>query len=403
MKEIFPGYYKKNEEDIRQIWEHGIIMFDTNVLLNLYRYSDSTQNTILDVIRKFSKQIYLPHQAALEYNRNRYEVIAEQEKAYNEFLDKITQIQKDLQSTSKPPFLTVKVDKELNTIFEKVGGEVKESMQKYSDFLKYDPIYTFVSELFSNRITEPFNEDELKEIYKEGEERFKYKVPPGFEDEKNKEGNTKFGDLVLWKQIIKKAKELQKDVLLITDERKIDWWWKLKDGRIMGPRQELVEEIKLSANVDFYMYSSERFLSYGQSFLKEKINQQALQEIEAMKQAEVEELLRTESLNQRFLGRELKLKDEIEYATKRIDEINEEISYIRKRRESILHNNIDVEKYKNLLHELSSDEEKLKNDIHHLISNVKSNYKILNEPLNESDATEMKLRNLINALRKRNS
>ena len=66
----------------------------------------------------------MPHQAALEYNRNRYEVIAEQEKAYNEFLDKIIQIQKDLQSTSKPPFLTNKVDKELNNVFKKVTSEV---------------------------------------------------------------------------------------------------------------------------------------------------------------------------------------------------------------------------------------------------------------------------------------
>ena len=72
MKELFSGYYRKTEDDIKKIWEHGIIMFDTNVLLNLYRYSESTQNTILELIKRFSNQIYLPHQAALEYNRNRY-------------------------------------------------------------------------------------------------------------------------------------------------------------------------------------------------------------------------------------------------------------------------------------------------------------------------------------------
>lgn len=76
MKELFPGYYRKTEADIKRIWENGIIMFDTNVLLNLYRYSESTQKTILELIKKFSSQIYLPHQAALEYNRNGYEVIS---------------------------------------------------------------------------------------------------------------------------------------------------------------------------------------------------------------------------------------------------------------------------------------------------------------------------------------
>lgn len=88
MKELFPGYSRKTESEIKDIWESGIIVFDANVLLNLYRYSNETKDTILHLISKFSKQIFLPYQSALEYNRNRYEVIAEQEKAYKEFLGK---------------------------------------------------------------------------------------------------------------------------------------------------------------------------------------------------------------------------------------------------------------------------------------------------------------------------
>jgi predicted nucleic-acid-binding protein len=158
MKNLFPGYLRKTENEIKKIWEEGIILFDTNVLLNLYRYSDSTQETLLDLINKFSKQIYLPHQAALEYNRNRYEVIAEQEKAYKEFLDKISQIQKDLQSTSKPPFLSSKVDNELNIVLKKVTSEVDESIDKYCEYLKYDPIYNRISILFEDKITDFYND-----------------------------------------------------------------------------------------------------------------------------------------------------------------------------------------------------------------------------------------------------
>ncbi|MBL3658777.1 PIN-like domain-containing protein [Fulvivirga sediminis] len=390
MKDLFPGYCKKTEADIKRIWEHGIILFDTNVLLNLYRYSDSTQNTILELIKRFSKQIYLPHQAALEYNRNRYEVIAEQEKAYNEFLEKISQIQKDLQSTSKPLFLSTKVDKELNVIFEKVGDEVKESIQKYSDFLKSDPIYNSISELFSNRITKQFSEDELKEIFKEGEERYKNKVPPGFEDEKTKEGNRKYGDLILWKQVIQKAKELKKDVILITDERKIDWWWKIKDGRNMGPRQELVEEIKLHANVDFHMYSSERFLSYGQSFLKEKINQQALEEIQAMKKAELDEIKRIQFMEKRIFERELKAKDEINFLTKRIEDVNEKMFSLRKHQESLFKDSMESDDVKEYLHSMSIHEAELNEEKMHLVSKLKSLQKLLKE--SEIDSNEDKMR-----------
>lgn len=286
MKNIFPGYYKKNDIELKSMWDDGVILFDTNVLLNLYRYSDTTRDTIIDLIKKFSNKIILPHQSALEYNRNRYEVIAEQEKAYKEFLDKIDQIQKDLQSTNKPPFLSENIDKELNSTFKDVRREVEESIKKYCDFLKEDPIFNILSEIFEGKISDSFSKDELDEIYKEGELRYKNKIPPGFEDEKNKEGIRKFGDLVLWKQVIAIASKLNKDIILITDERKIDWWWKIKDGRNMGPRQELVEEIKTLANVSFHMYSSERFLSYGQTYLEEQIDQKALEEIQAMKRAE---------------------------------------------------------------------------------------------------------------------
>lgn len=390
MKELFPGYYRKTEGDIKRIWEHGIIMFDTNVLLNLYRYSDSTQQTILDLIKKFSKQIYLPHQAALEYNRNRYEVIAEQEKAYNEFLEKISQIQKDLQSTSKPPFLSTKVDEELNVIFEKVGSEVKESIQKYCDFLKIDPIYNSISELFTERITKPFSDEELKEIYKEGEERFKNKIPPGFEDEKTKEGIRKYGDLVLWKQIIFAAKELKKDVILITDERKIDWWWKIKDGRNMGPRQELIEEIKLQANVDFHMYSSERFLSYGQSFLKEKINQQALEEIQAMKKAELEEIKRIKFMEKRLFERELKAKDEINFISQRIEDVNQKLFSLRKHQESLFKDSMESDDVKEYLHNMSFHEAELNEEKMQLLSKFNSIQKFMKD--SEIDSKEEQMR-----------
>ncbi|WP_329806297.1 PIN domain-containing protein [Flavobacterium facile] len=378
MKQLFPGYYKKNELEIKKIWENGVIIFDTNVLLNLYRYSDSTRDTILDLVSKFSEQIYLPHQAALEYNRNRYEVIAEQEKAYNEFLGKISQIQKDLQSTNKPPFLSSKVDKDLNSVFEHVSSEVQDSIKKYCEYLKDDPIYNRISELFSERITVPFSIEKLNEIYKEGEERYKLKIPPGFEDEKTKEGVRKFGDLILWKQIIEKAKELNKDIILITDDSKIDWWWKIKDGRNMGPRQELVEEIKTEANVDFHMYSSERFLSYGQSFLKEQINQQALEEIQAMKKAEMEEMRRIKRFKERnFMEKEATTKEEISFLRNKIEDLNKKIFNLNKHSESLFKETIENPEIQEYIHSLSIHEAELEEEKSALIHKLESLQKTL--------------------------
>ncbi len=290
MKNKFPGYIKKNEKEIKEIWDNGVICFDANVLLNLYRYSNDTRNALLDLIKRFSSQIFLPHQSALEYNKNRYEVIADQEKAYKMFITSIDQIQKDLQTIRKPPFLSDKLHKSLNKVFKEVTAEVQNSISKYTNFMRDDKIYEDLSGIFEGKITDEFSEKELSAIFKEGQSRFDNRIPPGFEDEKTKKGVNKFGDLVLWKQMIRIGKSGKKPIIFITDERKIDWWWKLKDGRNMGPRQELIEEMYLEAGVEFHMYSSERFLQYGLDRLEERKNDKALEEIAELKKGELENI-----------------------------------------------------------------------------------------------------------------
>lgn len=320
MRNIFPGYHRKSQEEINSIWEKGIIVFDANVLLNLYRYSDSTRQAMLDLISKFSNQIFLPHQSALEYNRNRYEVIVEQEKAYKEFNDKIKQIKLDLQSNNKPPFLSEIIGKSLDEVFEKVNVEIEANIRKYCEFLRKDPIYENIEKVFYERVTKSFTKEELEEIFKNGEERFKNKIPPGYEDEKDKKDDKKYGDLVLWMQIIALARVQKKDILLITDERKSDWWWKIKDGRNMGPRQELIQEIKDNANVNFHMYSSEKFLEYGQTYLAEQINKEAVDEIIAMKHLEMKEVKKN-FFSKNEYNKDI-LKNDITLLTKKLNNLD---------------------------------------------------------------------------------
>ena len=49
----------------------------------------------------------------------------------------------------------------------------------------------------------------------------------------------------------------------------------------------------------FHMYSSERFLSYGLSYLDEKVNNKALEELQALKLAELEVLKRQQMIAER--------------------------------------------------------------------------------------------------------
>lgn len=174
-------------------------------------------------------------------------------------------------------------------MLDKVQSEVNSSKERYSFYLKEDPVYNTLSEIFKDKISESYTVDREKEICKEGEERYKLEIPPGYKDAKTKSGDRMYGDLILWKQVIDKAKQEKKPILLITNDDKADWWWKLKDGKTIGPRYELVKEIRNEAGVEFHMYSSENFLSHGQEFWNEPVDQIAVGEIQAMKMTQLEE------------------------------------------------------------------------------------------------------------------
>lgn len=353
MKNIFPGYYKKTEEEIAKMWQNGLLCFDANVLLNLYRYSDETRNELISLIEKFSDKICLPHQAALEYNRNRYEVIADQEKAYKEFISKLNQIEKDLKSTSKPPFLSKKNHIAIQKVFSNVNSEVEQSIEKYCNYLKTDDIFDKISIVFNGKITEAFSDKENEEIFKEGVKRYELKQPPGYEDEKTKKDNRKYGDLILWKQIIKVAKEKKIPIILITDERKEDWWWKIKDGRNMGPRHELVNEMKQEARVDFHMYSSERFMSYGVRYLKEQVNKKAIEELQEIARTERRIISHDKMrLERRLMERNILEKEVFE----KIKFIEHEINDFKSRINSLRHG---IEVYKNEPSEKLENQERI--------------------------------------------
>ena len=300
MKELYSGYSKKTEKELKELWSDSLITFDTNVILNLYSYSQSTRNAIIQLISKFNSQIFLTHQVGLEYNRNRFEIILNQEKSHNEFLKQLRLIEEKLNSKKTPPFLSKELYNSLNTVFNKVEKEVEEHINSFQKMFDKDEIFENIDRLFADKITEKYPDEKISEIFKIGRERYNKKVPPGYEDN-HKPEDKKYGDLIFWKQILDKSKKEEKSIILISDEKKEDWFWKLKNKKTIGPRQELIEELKLFSGKDFHIYSSESFLDFGQTYLKEIVNNEAIKEIEEIKKSNLDssnkEIERTLSKN----------------------------------------------------------------------------------------------------------
>lgn len=123
---------------------------------------------------------------------------------------------------------------------------------------KEDPILDEIIAIVGNKVSTELPSEKLEEIYKEGDERFKKEIPPGYKD-KDKDGNSKFNDLVIWKEIIELSKIKKSDILFISDDRKEDWAIKFK-GKDFGPRNELLKEFLKDTNQLFYSITTKRFI-----------------------------------------------------------------------------------------------------------------------------------------------
>ena len=290
MKESFKEYYKPTEKEFKYLWDNCEFIFDANVLLNIYRYSSETTEEFLDVLKNVQDRIWLPHQAALEYQRNRFSVIEEQVakcKELEKLLEK-NEIIKFLTDNKRHPFVdTELIISEIKKTFKNLKVNLETSRNNYPNTISNDNLRDTITEIFDGQIGDEFSKKDLDNTYKKGKERYADKIPPGFEDKgkdngenKDKTGNQKYGDCVLWSQIIKHAKSEGKPIIFVTDDAKKDWWLKNKNNAIISPHPSLIREMRLKSNVDFYMYRTENFMERVKRYLGFDVDLSSLQEIE---------------------------------------------------------------------------------------------------------------------------
>lgn len=325
MKEQFKGYYNLSDSEFEQLWNDAIFIFDTNVLLNLYRYQSSTRDSLLSVMDKLKDKIWIPYHVGLEFQRNRLTVIAEQHK---KFADVKNIIEKSI-STMMNEFNTLQLKNRHSHINpDKLIDEIKKIQ---SDFLielnvleeksinvnSQDEIIDRLDNLFKDKIgNPPNNQSYIDKLFSEGETRYKFNIPPGYKDSGKDDkasdeftygGITykrKFGDLIIWKQIINYAHENSiKNIIFITDDAKADWWLKVNSNgpKTIGVRPELKDEIYREGNVEkFHIYNPEGFLNYANNKLNIQITKETIEEVREVSDKTKENMYRHELI--RMIG-----------------------------------------------------------------------------------------------------
>ncbi|WP_221032840.1 PIN-like domain-containing protein [Actomonas aquatica] len=280
LREQFPGYIKPSDLIISEIWKSALIIFDANVLLNLYRYSVGTRGALLDLLTKHKHRIWTPHQACFEFLRKRVDVILEQEKSYKSAKTELENISKRFESERAHPFLSEPLAKKLNTMVGEIVEHLDGEAESYKNLVSKDPILDRVELVIGGRVGGGFSREEKDTIAKEGEVRYKRHIPPGFKDDsKSTDGDIyrPYADLIIWKEIVLKSKTDSRDVIFVSDDQKEDWWL-MKSGNTLGPRPELVAEFVEETGQRFLMYKPHRFLSQANKNIGGRLDERVIQE-----------------------------------------------------------------------------------------------------------------------------
>lgn len=404
MKEKFKAFYDVSETDLSKIWANNetVFIFDTNILLNLYQYSQETQNEFFKILNIVKDRIWIPFHVALEYQRRRLEVIRDEKAVFRKINDKLASIEKSVGNNFSEFKLKAR-NPELFNIEEKFKADVCSLIDKFKVEVDKvgkpqpcvrtpDEIRAKLDGLLEGKVGDEPEKDWVLQISEEGLTRYENKVPPGYKDVSkdndsshasfiynNIEYERKFGDLIIWKQILEHLKNSDniKNVIFITDDSKEDWWEIVDSGgdKNIGARPELKSEMYRETEVkSFKMYHTNDFLTAAKEYFDISIDDKAIEETEdlfnnsKLKNILEEELSHVHNKYSEVRGKEALLEKRIaNLQTHSKDFSDEELSHLQNRYKEAFHEEVLLDeqlshlqnRYKEISREKTSIEARL--------------------------------------------
>lgn len=305
MKMQFGHLLPLAEEEVEAIWKEGTLTVDANVLLDLYRYHRETRGALIQALRGFEGRLWLSHQAALEFVRNRARAAAAVGKELAEAVGDVNALESALKKAADdlrgrrplPREVGQRLKADVDAAIRSARVAIEELRTRHVDRASTDAVLDDVLSLFDGCVGGPPAGDELDEIHREAERRIKEKIPPGYEDAK-KDGVNVHGDYVLWHQVLQQAKSSSKPVILVTSERKEDWWERTH-GKTVGPRHELLEEARRIAGQRVLIYQTASFIEravgplhgWMAALVLDDIRPEDLEDVTAAAQIELDEIM----------------------------------------------------------------------------------------------------------------
>lgn len=299
LKELFPEFYQDSiDEKHLSGRSENIIILDTNYLLEVIKSPTIVSKQYVEAIEKVKNNIYIPYLVALEFNFNKskrkkikMQEINNYKSGISDNIEKVKEKIKEINlvnNDNKEKFtkdiikLTEKYSKDLQSLIDTNIESIVTNEQ--------ENLYNRLIKVIENKIGDPYTQEWILDIEKEGQNRFDKSIPPGFDDSnKDDYGETreygelsyhrKFGDLIIWKDIIHYSnicKKKGKKVIFVTDDGKAknkkDLLYKV-NNLVVGPNIFLMNELQREAKKEFYILNNLRFIQLVNNLSDEQVNE----------------------------------------------------------------------------------------------------------------------------------
>ena len=289
----FEGYRTPSDEHYRTALTNALVVLDTNVLLNLYRYNDETRSSMIDVMKALGDRFWVPNHVLEEFWRNRERALAS---PLAEVQQSIRDLEKQLNSVREIIRIWVNkaalnkdsadaVEHKLAESFSAAQRLIEEVVEDADQVArarntKNDVVLQLLEPVLEGHVGLPMNDADHTAAVAEGKRRAAAGEVPGFADAKKADVSPEgaAGDYLVWEQVLSEAARRKLDVVFVTGDVKKDWW-RYEGSFPRGPRVELVRELRRRCETMLYMMRPDMLLAYADA-LSVTVEKRSVQDVE---------------------------------------------------------------------------------------------------------------------------
>jgi hypothetical protein len=284
----FEAYRTVTDDEYRLLFATGLIVLDTNVLLDLYRYHPETRQELLDVLDQIRERLWIPNQVMAEFWTGREAVLEDAsditstvsalDKIGEQYISRVREWTNRAGLRDKAADNLIRISRSaFDTTVLKIRSLAGDKALKIAKDTAKDSILIRLDSILQGRVGNPLSTERKRAaISQEAPQRFADKQPPGYMDANKKNGNP-IGDYLVWIETIAEAARLKIDVLFVTGDTKEDWW-RQERGQAKGPHPQLVEEMQKIAGVRLFMLRPASFLKHAGDLLHIKVSPESVED-----------------------------------------------------------------------------------------------------------------------------